>query len=249
VILSDWVVKSLTGSYDTSRHLRFAVKPTQGFLRQYAEMVDQVRRNEDGVLTQAEANSFAEQLQAEYVKIERAKHEDQILSEPITMTMFSEYFETVLTRAMQTSEPLTVLSQMYGPQLAPLMDSIFKTPQFYPREREVYMLINELDFSGGDATPASLQDYGRAKLVGVGAGRTAGAGGTVEQVEIRGQLEASLGLTTSLMVRTGNRTVEGSGVHADGIVIPFTRQDVIDGNAQIFERIADRIAADQAQGH
>jgi C-terminal processing protease CtpA/Prc len=99
------------------------------------------------------------------------------------------------------------------------------------------MMIDELDFSGGDATPAILQDYGRVKLVGV---NTAGAGGTVEQFSSKGMFPVSYSLTTSLMVRPGGRLVENYGVKPD-IEFELTAEDVADGFSSSFERMLDKL--------
>ncbi len=98
-------------------------------------------------------------------------------------------------------------------------------------------MINELDFSGGDATPAVFQDYERGLLIGTQANtQTGGAGGTVENFAIRGAHEVNLALTTSLMVRHRGALVENYGVKADHNV-PITRDDIANGYAGYFERL------------
>lgn len=247
VIFSDWIVKALTGKYDPASHIRFAVKPTQKFLRQYVELVTSIRANADGILTPEEAEGFAQRLETELLKIEEAKREDRPLSEPISMLVMAEYFELVLDRAYKKTYSLELVANMFGLAKRAWMEIVLKSHQTY--NKDVFFLINELDFSGGDATPASLQDYGRVEIVGVGGNRTAGAGGTVESTEIRGQIEAKLNLTTSLMVRKGGKTVEGSGVHSRGLDIPLIKEDVVNSGATLFERIADKLAARYREKH
>ncbi len=247
VTFGDWVVKSLVGNYNPSNHMQFAVKPSQKFLREYADMIDILRANQDNILTKEEAESFAQRLEVDYAKIERAKREDQVLSEPVSLLPLSEFVELISNRMMSTEGTLqnkalsAVALAMAGPNAARL-EAIFKNHQVYDPKKKVYFLINELCFSGGDAVPAMLQDYKRVEVVGVGSDRTAGAGGTVEQIELRGQIEAKIHLTTSLMVRKGGRTVEGSGVHSRGFNVSVKNEDVVDGGASQFNRIADAIA-------
>lgn len=238
VLLSDMVVKSLTGSFDASKHLHFAVKPSQGFLRQYLEMRNSIARNEDKLFTEQESKDFVARLEVEYAKIRRAFDEGRNLSEPVSMLVMSEYFERALNKDLTTPVAFGMSS---GKLLSTALGVDITQTQVY--KKPVYFMINELDFSGGDATPASLQDYGRVKLVGT---RTAGAGGTVEEFSMRAISEVTIHLTTSLMVRTGGRLVENYGVHPD-IPVPLRASDIADGYSNYFENTMKAIDADMAK--
>lgn len=238
VLFSDLVVKALTGKFDPSSHLHFAVKPSQNFLRQYLDLRNSIARNDDKLFTPAESADFVARLDVEYAKIRKAFDEGRNLSEPVSMLVMTEYFERAFNKGLATApafgvSPGWLMSKALGVDIT--KDQVYEKP--------VYFMINELDFSGGDATPASLQDYGRVKLVGM---RTAGAGGTVEQFSMRGILEFEMSLTTSLMVRTGGRLVENYGVQPD-IVVPLRASDIADGYVNYFENTMKAIDADMAK--
>ncbi len=99
------------------------------------------------------------------------------------------------------------------------------------------MYINELDFSGGDATPANLVDYGRVTTIGV---NTAGAGGAVVQNGSTIQLPFTFSLTNSLMLRANGEYVENIGVAPD---VPFelTVEDYVNEFENVFERFMKEV--------
>jgi hypothetical protein len=97
--------------------------------------------------------------------------------------------------------------------------------------KPLYILVNEMNFSGGDVLPATLQDYGRATIVGV---ETGGAGGTVES--FKSDLGYNYQLTTSLMVRKDGSLVENNGVTPD---IRF--EDKISDHLNGFSNYMDRL--------
>jgi hypothetical protein len=82
--------------------------------------------------------------------------------------------------------------------------------------KPVLLLINELDFSGGDAFPAIMKDNGRVTTFGA---KTNGAGGNVAEYGPLANSFFKFNLTESLMVRPNGNYVENNGVQAD---IPYS---------------------------
>lgn len=87
--------------------------------------------------------------------------------------------------------------------------------------KPVLLLINELDFSGGDMFPAVMKDNGRVTLFGA---KTNGAGGNVAEYGPLTNSYFKFNLTESLMVRPNGEYMENNGVKPD-VAYSITEDD------------------------
>ena len=104
--------------------------------------------------------------------------------------------------------------------------------------KQIVVLINSLDFSGGDFFPAIMQDNKRAILLGT---RTAGAGGCVDIVSFRnlsGIEEVSV--TASFALRPNREPIENLGVTPD-IVYNLSVIDLQEGYREYKKRILEEL--------
>ena len=104
-------------------------------------------------------------------------------------------------------------SPMITPEPAQLITGTIVPSKQASFTKPIMILVNELDFSGGDFFPAIMQDNKRAVLFGV---RTSGAGGHVESHQYSNGLGISgFTLTASLARRLNGHPIEGLGVSPD----------------------------------
>lgn len=235
VVYSDFWIKAFVGKYDKSKHLHFRVKPTSKFLTQFRDLL--LKFDTDSLLLPDKIRlPLLQEIRDQFEIVHAAYMAREPLSAPITLLPITKYMNLMLQ--LQLAKEAPKQGDLFADQ--PL-HSISKPAQY---TKPVYMLINQFDFSGGDATPASLQDYGRVKLVGT---RTAGAGGTVEEFSSRElSLQFTYHLTTSLMYRPGNAKspyVENYGVAPDIQFAP-TAEDYVSGFSGYLDRLVNVIEQD-----
>lgn len=117
------------------------------------------------------------------------------------------------------------------------VDKIHPHPRYH-YSKPVLLLINNLNFSGGDFFPAILQDNTRAKLMG---SRTAGAGGYVLGTTFPNHSGMrSFVMTGSLAERTNHKPIENLGVKPD-IPYELTVEDLQHNFAPYVEAIIQEV--------
>lgn len=251
VVYSDWLTSVLVGDLDPAKHMKFAVRPRGDWMANYAQIAGElVKVTVKEMVAKAGGtkmpkgselflrDEYIQTALTEYERVYGAYTKGEFLSDPVALSTVSEYTRDLIASAFMKIEDKNkrkVLGAILNGLYPIHGGKAFSRGQVYTKP--VYMMIDELDFSGGDATPALLQDYGRVQLVGV---NTAGAGGTVEQFTRNGIFPLSFSLTTSLMVRPGGRTVENTGIQPD-VNFEIQESDVADGYANVFERFLTTI--------
>jgi hypothetical protein len=262
VIFSDMLIRSLVGKYDTSKHLAFAVRPSPRFLSEYSNILEAVRANTDQLLKPEEVIEFTRRFTDEYNKIRSAARLPIIdyngnelpapadiatapllpLSDPITMTVMSDYVQLTTDRILQTQPDQKALYSTVTQVLG--IDLTHDSPQSFYSKKVVFW-VNAPCFSGGDATPVSFKGYLRGPLVG---DDTGGAGGTVEAYSATGLRDNPVKFISSLMIKAGNTTeqllktgagqVEQVGAKVDFRIMPSTK-DITTGGVDSFHKITD----------
>lgn len=218
VIYVDWIAKAFVGEIDLKRHLKFQLKPTHNYLQDFAELTQDL----DAAASTPQEKALAQRVRDQFEILHRAYRSGDPVSEPITWTATSEIVLAQLMVAHKESGTLDMFKAFTGVDVS--------VPKVYTKP--VYMLINHFDFSGGDATPAILQDYKRVTLIGQ---RTAGAGGPVREFqENKRALEMQYTLTTGLMYRPTHKNpyVENYGVKPD-VELNMTKDDLLDGDTYL----------------
>lgn len=227
VVYSDMIVEALVGKLDPKIHMRFKLKPNQNFVRKYAETINLLENTPILPPSQDKENLIIF-LRDQYEKVHRAFRTGEPLTEPVSLMGDYAALKLEMAASETPTKQLDLFSSISDPQYSYGEKAIYRKP--------VFMLIDHFSYSGGDATPANLQDYGRVRLIGT---RTAGAGGTVENFSHQIlDIQFSYALTTSLMYRptADQKYVENYGVTPHHIVEPSLK-DYLTGFKDYFDQV------------
>ncbi len=169
-------------------------------------------------LKQAEEPGFAE--------LAKLDPGDEWAGYPVTESFWQlmKTFARFILSELGEGRRLTGPTHLWG------VDAVNPAPNARQRyTKPILLLVNELDFSGGDFFPAILQDNKRAKLMGV---RTSGAGGAVKSFKLPNQFGMSdLSATWTIAGRPDGRPIENLGVTPD-IAYSLTQKDFRTGFAE-----------------
>lgn len=210
VTYSDMIIERFVGKLDPKKHMKFRLKPTGSFLKMFESLITGVERDVN-IKDPIKRAALASALRSDFEIVHRAYRSGEPISDPVSLTGYYEYLKLLAESAEPSKQ-----AELFNSAIDPLFS--YENQAHYTKP--VFMLVDHLSFSGGDATPANLMDYGRAILIGT---RTAGAGGTVEKFSSRLMLtEFKYNLTTSLMYRpvADQKYVENFGVNPHYVVLP-----------------------------
>jgi C-terminal processing protease CtpA/Prc len=187
------------------------------------------------VLQSQMATITTEKKAAEY----RAANAEALGGYPFTLrevAQFRCYAERLIAEFNAAAGCIKVLTE----PLALLGIETVRPSELATFSKPLFVLVNELDFSGGDFFPAILQDSKAATIVGVA---TAGAGGYIMEMNYFNPFGiGGLSLTASLAVRANGDFIENKGVEPD-VDLALTAKDLQGGYRDLRKTINKIVAS------
>ncbi|MCB0412142.1 MAG: hypothetical protein KDD22_06420, partial [Bdellovibrionales bacterium] len=233
VMYSDMIIKGLVGEIRRDSHMRFAFRPGRSIISTFQFLQNQLNSLQDIPELVGLKSKYDTAIETELSALTEAFANDERLTRPVSLSIVSELMIDMLEAPLKVKMTQTEDGKLMRETLKAALGFDPIGDYKYEDSKPIIMMINELDISGGDATPAVLQDYGRVKMVGV---NTAGAGGSVGQFghDLRNQF--SFTATQSLMIRKDGGLVENIGVAPD-IDFQLKKSDVTEQFVNVLPRL------------
>ena len=191
------------------------------YFSQYEYAIREMERNTVGLVIDQDHNcggyvNLVERMTSLFIDKPQKPMQFQLLAskaEYLTYRSWLKFFDTFTIMKEELSNVEGLLKQAWQSGTAMTSKtSLLGNDKVYPNRirytKPIVITIDEMSGSGGDAFPALMKGYGRAKLVGT---RTAGMGGHIGRLPSLNFSQISIQVTKSLFYRPDGVAVENNG--------------------------------------